>query len=114
MEEAMTLISGVGFSNHRNPAEAGRTAAQLALNNAGISKPDFVFLFGTVGYRQEMLLQAVRKATGHAPLSGCSGEGVIGAGASHETNFGVAVCVVKSDEIQFRNASAKGMGKDAL
>jgi hypothetical protein len=108
----MTLISGVGFSNHRDPREAGRLAARQALDNAGISTPDFVFLFGTVGYRQEALVQAVRKATGNAPLSGCSGEGVIVEGASHETNFGATVCVVKSDEVSFRNASAKGMSKD--
>ena len=110
----MTLVSGVGFSNHRNPQEAGRLAARQAMDNAGISSPDFVFLFGTVGYRQEALVQAVRKATGGAPLSGCSGEGVITQGASHETNFGVAVCVVKSDEVRFNNASAKGMSKDAV
>lgn len=108
----MTLISGVGFSNHRDPREAGRLAARQALDNAGISTPDFVFLFGTVGYRQEALVQAVRKATGNAPLSGCSGEGVILEGASHETNFGAVVCVVKSDEVRFTNAAAKGMGKD--
>lgn len=108
----MTLISGVGFSNHRDPREAGRLAARQALDSAGITTPDFVFLFGTVGYRQELLVQAVRKATGNAPLSGCSGEGVILAGASHETNFGAVVCVVKSDEVQFTNASAKGMSKD--
>lgn len=109
----MTLISGVGFSNHRDPREAGRLAARQALDSAGISTPDFVFLFGTVGYRQQALVQAVRKATGSAPLSGCSGEGVILGGASHETNFGVVVCAVKSDEVQFTNACASNMSKDA-
>lgn len=108
----MSLISGVGFSNHRDPREAGRLAARAALEHAGVAKPDFVFLFGTVGYRQEALLEAVRKATGSAPLAGCSGEGVITQGASHETNFGVAVCVVKSDEVRFTHAAARGLGKD--
>jgi hypothetical protein len=110
----MSLITGVGHSDHRNPNEAGRVAAEQALEQAGIDKPDFVFLFGTVGYRQEALLKAVREATGHAPLSGCSGEAVIVQGATHETNFGTVVCVVKSDEIRLTNASAKGMGKDAV
>jgi hypothetical protein len=110
----MTLKSGVGFSNHRNPMEAGRIASEQALEEAGISQPDFVFLFGSVGYRQELLLKAVRKATSEAPLSGCSGEGVIIKGAVHETNFGVVVCVVQSDEIRFKNAWAKGMGEDAV
>ncbi len=110
----MTLVTGVGFSEHRNPSEAGRLAAEAAMANANIDRPDFVFLFGTVGYRQDQLLKAVREATGRAPLSGCSGEGVIVPGAVHETNFGVVVCVVKSDEIQFRNAVSVGMSQDAV
>jgi len=110
----MTLVTGVGFSEHRNPSEAGRLAATAALNNANIDKPDFVFLFGSIGYKQEQLLKAVRDATGGAPLSGCSGEGVIIPGAVHETNFGVVVCVVKSDEIGFRNAVSIGMSRDAV
>lgn len=89
-------------------------AARLAMENAGITQPDFVFLFATVGYRQEAVVQAVRQATGGAPLSGCSGEGVITRGVSHETNFGVVCCVVKSDEVRFTNAAAKGMGKDPV
>ncbi len=110
----MSLITGVGFSNHRNPAEAGREAALAAMKDADIDKPDFVFLFGTVGYKQESLLKGVREATGRAPLSGCSGEGVIIPGAVHETNFGVVVSVIKSDEISFANARAVGMSKDAV
>jgi hypothetical protein len=110
----MTLISGVGFSDHRNPEEAGRIAAQQAMDKAGITDPDFVFMFATVGYRQEPLLRAVNKATGNAPLSGCSGEGVITEGASHETNFGVVVNVIKSDEVHFKNAWSKGMKEDAV
>ena len=110
----MSLITGVGFSNHRNPSEAGREAARQALEKAGIDKPDFVFLFGTVGYKQASLLKAVREATGGAPLSGCSGEGVIVSGAVYETNFGVVVSVIKSDEIRFTNAHAVGMSKDAV
>ena len=110
----MSLITGVGFSNHRNPAEAGREAAERAMEKAGIEKPDFVFMFGTVGYKQTRLLESVRKATGGAPLSGCSGEGVIVSGAVHETNFGVVVAVVKSDEIRFANAHSTEMSKDAM
>lgn len=110
----MTLVTGVGFSEHRNPSEAGRLAASAAMAQANIDKPDFVFLFGTVGYRQDALLAAVRDTTGHAPLSGCSGEGVIVPGAVHETNFGVVVCVLKSDEIELHNAVAVGMGQDPV
>ncbi|MBN2194857.1 MAG: response regulator [Polyangiaceae bacterium] len=109
----MTLITGVGYSEHRNPEQAGRIAAQQALERAGIEKPDSVFLFGSIGYRQEVLLRAVRAATGNAPVSGCSVEGIIVPGAVHETNFAATVCAVESDELSFRNAVATGMSRDA-
>ncbi|MBN2671862.1 MAG: FIST C-terminal domain-containing protein [Deltaproteobacteria bacterium] len=109
----MSLITGVGFSTNRNPQQAGMEAAQNALADAGIETPDFVFLFATVGYKQEPVLHAVLEATGNAPLSGCSGEGIIFSGEVHETNFGVLVTVVKSDEISFTNAYAVGMSENA-
>ena len=74
----MTTKAAVGTSYHHNPNVAGREAAEQALRNAGLEKPDFVFMFATVGYDQRSVLQAVREATGGAPLCGCSGEGTIG------------------------------------
>ena len=73
----MTTKAGVGMSRHHNPDLAGHEAAEKALENADIVKPDFVFMFATVGYDQCSLLRAVREATGGAPLCGCSGEGTI-------------------------------------
>ncbi len=54
----MTTRAGVGMSHHHNPNVAGRDAAKQALENAGLEKPDFVFMFATVGYEQRSLLQA--------------------------------------------------------
>ena len=95
---------GVGYSFHRNPLEAGKEAALNAMEQGGISAPDFVFVFATVGYNQQNLIASINKATGGAPLSGCSGEGIITQDIVSETNFGVAVMVIKSDEIMFHNA----------
>lgn len=92
---------GVGYSTRRNPAEAGKEAALKALDQARIEKPDFVFVFASVGYNQEVLIRGIRQATAHAPLSGCSGEGIIAQGIADETNFGVAVMVIRSDDLQF-------------
>ena len=69
----MATRAGVGISRHHNPSIAGREAAEQALENAGIVNPDFVFMFGSMGYDQRTLLRAVRESTGGAPLSGCSG-----------------------------------------
>ena len=65
----MTTKAGVGMSHHHDPNVAGREAAKQALENAGLEKPDFVFMFATVGYDQRSVLQAVREATGDAPPS---------------------------------------------
>src|SRR3712207_7716769 len=56
----MTTKAGVGMSHHHNPNVAGREAAEQALKNAGITKPDFVFMFASIGYDQHSLLRTVR------------------------------------------------------
>jgi hypothetical protein len=109
----MTTSAGVGFSDHRNPAQAGRDAALQALGQAGTAKPDFVFVFATVGYNQQALLRAIREVTAGAPLSGCSGEGIITRETVSETNFGVAVMVISSAELRFNHAMIQGIGGKA-
>jgi hypothetical protein len=110
----MGTVAGVGFSEHRNPAQAGKDAATSAMTQAGIDhQPDFVLVFATVGYHQARLIQAIRQVTGEAPLSGCSGEGVITRDLAAESNFGVAVMVIASDEIRFDNVYVTGLEEDA-
>ena len=109
----MGTAVGVGHSVHRNPAEAGQEAARKAIAQAGIAKPDFVMVFATVGYDQEHLIRAIREATSGAPLSGCSGEGIITQEAVVESNFGVSIMVLRSDELRFNNACVKEIGRGA-
>ena len=89
----MATRAGVGMSHHHSPTIAGHEAAEQALKHAGVSKPDIVFMFATVGYDQRSLLQAVRGATGGAPLSGCSAEGTIGGDDADESNFSVGLFI---------------------
>ena len=93
----MTTKAGVGISRHHSPSIAGHEAAEQALEKAGVGKPDFVFMFASVGYEQRSLLQAVREAIGGAPLCGCSGEGTIGGDNADESNFSVVIMVIASD-----------------
>lgn len=109
----MGTTAGVGYSVQRNPAEAGKEAARKALAQAGISKPDFVFAFATVGYNQEVLIRSIREATAGAPLSGCSGEGIITQETVAETNFAVTVMVISSDELRFNNARVGEIDRNA-
>src|ERR671914_508443 len=105
--------AGVGTSHHHNPNVAGREAAEQALEKAGVVKPDFVFMFASVGYDQHSLVRAVRETTGGAPLSGCSAEGTIAAEDADESNFSVVVTAISSDELQWTNGLATGLRADS-
>jgi hypothetical protein len=99
----MGTLAGVGISHDRHPVRAATAAVEQALSAAGIAQPDFVLLFTSLGYDPQKLLQTVRQATGHAPLVGCSGQGVIAQGVSDESSFAVTVMVIQSDELRFAN-----------
>jgi hypothetical protein len=108
----MATKAGVGMSRHHNPNVAGREAAEQALQKAGLSKPDFVFMFASIGYDQHSVLRAVRETTGGAPLSGCSAEGTIDGDNADESNFSVVVTAISSDELHWHNGLARGLEDD--
>src|ERR671917_458000 len=108
----MTTKAGVGMSHHHNPNVAGRDAAKQALEKADVAKPDFVFMFATIGYDQRSLLRAVRETTGEAPLTGCSAEGTINGDSTNESNFSVLVTVISSEELHWRNGLERGLEAD--
>ena len=105
----MATKAGVGMSRHHNPNVAGREAAAQALKNAGADRPDFVFMFASIGYDQHSVLRAVRETTEGAPLSGCSAEGTIDGDNADESNFSVLVTAISSDELQWTNGIARGL-----
>src|ERR671915_1373215 len=108
----MATTAGVGMSRHHNPNVAGREAAQQALKKAGVDRPDFVFMFGSIGYDQPSLLRAVREITGGAPLAGCSAEGTIDGDEADESNFSVVVTAISSEELRWTNGIASGLLED--
>ncbi len=108
----MATKAGVGMSRHHNPNVAGREAAERALEKAGVDRPDFVFLFGSIGYDQLSLVRAVREITGGAPLTGCSAEGTINGDDADESNFSVVVTAISSEELHWMNGLAAGLRAD--
>src|SRR5215208_6955107 len=109
----MTTTAGVGMSRHHNPNVAGREAAEQALQRADVERPDFVFMFASIGYDQHSLLRAVRESTRDAPLSGCSVEGTICGEDADESNYSVVVTAISSDELQWHNGIATGLSADS-
>src|SRR5215213_6138567 len=108
----MATKAGVGMSRQHNPNVAGRQAAEQALENAGVSKPDFVFMYASIGYDQHSLLGAVREATGGASLTGCSAAGTINGDDADESGFSVVVTAVSSEELHWTNGIATGLEDD--
>ena len=108
----MVTKAGVGMSRNHNPSVAGREAAEQALLKAGVAKPDFVFMFGSIGYNQRSLVRTVRETTGGAPLTGCSAEGTINGDDADESNFSVVVTAISSDELHWMNGLAAGVRAD--
>ena len=108
----MTIKAGVGMSRHHDPNVAGREAAEQALEKAGIVKPDFVFMFASIGYDQRSLLGVVREITGGAPLTGCSAEGTINGDDADESGFSVVVAAISSEELRWTNGIARGLVED--
>src|SRR5919106_1496732 len=108
----MATKTGVGMSRHHDPNVAGREAPEQALQKVGVERPDFVFVFGSIGYDQHSLVRAVREATGGAPLSGCSAEGTINGDDADESNFSVVVTAISSEELQWHHGIVLGLEDD--
>jgi hypothetical protein len=100
------------MSQHHNPNVAAREAAEQAREEASISKPDFVFMFASIGYDQHSLVRAVRETTGGAPLTGCSAEGTIDGDDADESNFSVVVSAISSEELRWHHGIARGLVED--
>jgi hypothetical protein len=120
----MATKAGVGESKELDPFHAGAQAAREALTRAGIDKCDFVLMFASADYDQKELLKGVRSVTGNAPLSGCSGEGIITqrgpTGEGSFTQSGLVkgqhiagVMVFSSDTINFFNCYSQGLKENS-
>jgi FIST C domain len=92
----MTTKAGVGTSHHHNPNVAGREAAQQALKEAGLERPDFLFMFASIGYgstrgkllfreqeKQEILRRFRRSVDPDVPWAGFYTIGEIGPVEEH-------------------------------
>ena len=108
----MATRIGSGFSHKRNPKHAATEAVAKAMTSAGVTECDFILVFATVGYDQEVLIKTLGKLTKDAPLVGCTGEGVVSFDNINETPTALSVMVFKSDEMRFSVAKAVDLKAD--
>ena len=67
----------VGISNDPDSFEAGKHAAEKALEKHPISRADLIVVFSSVRYANPQLLKGIRSVTGPVPLVGCTDAGGI-------------------------------------
>lgn len=99
-----------GISTGRNGSEAARVAARQAIEKIGDRKVDMSIVYSSSAYNYRDVVDAVREATGNAPLMGASSAGEF---TEKDVLHGsVAVCLLASDDIRFFTAMAEGVGDD--
>ncbi|MDA9981650.1 FIST C-terminal domain-containing protein [Gammaproteobacteria bacterium] len=102
----MKVSIGIGISNKVGGYDAGLEAASTAQESLGADAPDLVFVFSTIGYDQDDILDAVAERFGDVPVSGATFEGVIGRGVADESMYAVQIVGLKSDEVRFHSFQA--------
>jgi hypothetical protein len=99
----MHLSIGVGNSRKIDGYEAGLEAAGTVEEQLGDESPDFVFVYSTIGYEQQDILDAVAEKLGDVPLSGATFEGIIGREFVDESMYALQIVGLKSNSVQFYN-----------
>ena len=102
----MQLAVGIGNSNLEDGYAASMEAVSLALETLGPGDASFAFVFCTIGYEQEDVLEAVTEKLGDVPMSGATFEGIIGRGFADESMYAVQVVLLRSDTIRFHSFCA--------
>lgn len=103
------MKAGVAFSNHENPAQAGREAAAQAVLISG--PPALTILFTTDAYDPEAVLTAVKAEIGPSKLVGFCCGGIITADGVHPQ--GVGICSL-SGTFRVETTWQAGLGDDPL
>ncbi|MBN1604467.1 MAG: FIST C-terminal domain-containing protein [Chitinispirillaceae bacterium] len=106
MEGRNRLLSGIGISTVIDSFDAGREAAENAVQLLGMSTPALVMVFTTPRYELNALLGGIRSVTGDALLVGCTSSGEIANGIYLGFQAGVAVLVLGGGTYRFGAASA--------
>ncbi|HVO32826.1 MAG TPA: FIST N-terminal domain-containing protein [Elusimicrobiota bacterium] len=95
----MSIELGIGGSSQADVTAAGHEAAVMAMAGLPSSRPGLVLVFSSIRFADPRLLKAVRKATGYAPLIGCTDAG--GITTAGPCRRSVTVVVLAGAQVQF-------------
>ncbi len=97
----MDAVIAVGNSNEIDGYEAATTAATAVKDELGRDGADFIFVFATIGYELEDVLDGVREILGDLPMGGATFEGIIGRNIANESMYAVQIIGIRSESIKF-------------
>ena len=104
--------AGTGMSGLKDAFEAGKAAANGAIDPLAGDPPELVMVFATPRYDLPALLAGIRSVTGTALLVGSTGSGEIVKGEYLGFGGGVGVLAMTAGPYRFAAASAGGIGGD--
>ncbi len=97
----MAIIASVGSAHGTNPLEVGKDAYQKAVADLGGKIPSIAFVFSSIHYDQQLMLEGIKSVSGAVSIVGCSTAGEIVTDGPLE-NESVSVMLIASDgEIAF-------------
>jgi hypothetical protein len=107
------IKSGAGLSqNLSDHKKAGAEAASQAVDKLGGEKPNILFAFSSIKYRQDEVLKGIREVAPDATVVGGSAAGEI---TSWVTVFdGINVLAIASDSVKFVTGVGAGVSADSF
>jgi len=103
----MSTLIGVGFSEKKDPFLAASEAAKMALYQIHHRPITVAFLFSTIHFAHQRLLEGIYYALGHIKLLGCTGSSVIWPEAINK--YGVGLMLISMDHVTFGQAHSVGI-----
>jgi hypothetical protein len=103
----MGTLIGVGFSEKKDPFLAASEAAKTALYQIHHRPITLAFLFSTIHFAHQRLLDGIHYALGNVKLLGCTGSSVIW--PETISNYGVGLMLISMDHVTFGQAQGVGI-----
>ena len=97
----MDAVIAIGISKNVDGYEAATSAAILVRDELGPAGAEFIFVFSTIGYEQEDVLDGVQEILGDTPMCGATFEGIIGRDFADESMYAVQIVGIRSKKNKF-------------
>lgn len=95
------MQTAVCYSQITESFVAGETAARTVIERINGNKPDFLFLFTSVGHDIPKVIKGIQSQCPDVPLCGCSGSGIISNEGCDELTHSLALMAIKSGDLKF-------------